>query len=102
MSSSASEGLLSTPRSVDVYKRQGLIENMSYAVCPQCGETLYLFGPSRGEELAESSGIPYLGALPLDPELARFCDLGRVEEYDSEAMRSGIRWTEIVNKEVPE
>ena len=73
---------------------------MSYAVCPQCGETLYLFGPSRGEELAESSGIPYLGALPLDPELARFCDLGRVEEYDSEVMRSGIKWTEIMNEEV--
>lgn len=33
---------------------------------------------------------------------AGFRDLGRVEEYDSEAMRSGIRWTEIMNKEVPE
>ncbi len=80
----------------------GLIENMSYTVCPKCGEILHLFGPSRGEELAKSSGIPYLGALPLDPDLARLCDLGHVEEYDGEAMRSGIRWTEIVNKEVPE
>ncbi|NLJ59584.1 MAG: Mrp/NBP35 family ATP-binding protein [Firmicutes bacterium] len=78
----------------------GLIENMSYAVCPKCGETLHLFGPSRGEELAKSSGIPYLGALPLDPELAKLCDLGHVEEYDSEVMRSGIKWTEIMNEEV--
>ncbi|NLB72490.1 MAG: Mrp/NBP35 family ATP-binding protein [Firmicutes bacterium] len=77
----------------------GLVENMSYAVCPKCGEILYLFGPSRGEELAKSSGVPYLGALPLDPELARLCDLGQVEEYDSETMRSGIEWTEIVKKE---
>lgn len=78
----------------------GLIENMSYAVCPKCGEILHLFGPSRGEELAKSSGIPYLGALPLDPELAKLCDLGHVEEYDSEVMRSGIKWTEIMNEEV--
>ena len=78
----------------------GLIENMSYAVCPKCGETLHLFGPSRGEELAKSSGIPLLGALPLDPELAKLCDLGHVEEYDGEVMRSGIKWTEIMNEEV--
>jgi Mrp family chromosome partitioning ATPase len=78
----------------------GLIENMSYAVCPKCGETLHLFGPSRGEDLAKSTGIPYLGALPLDPELAELCDLGRVEEYDSEAMKSEIKWAKIVNKEV--
>jgi Mrp family chromosome partitioning ATPase len=79
----------------------GLIENMTYIVCPKCGEIIHLFGPSRGEELAKSSGIPYLGALPLDPELARFCDLGLVEEYDSEAMRSGIKWSEIMNEGVP-
>lgn len=76
----------------------GLIENMSYAVCPKCGEILHLFGASKGEELAKSSGIPYLGALPLDPELARLCDLGHVEEYDNETMRSGINWDAIVNE----
>jgi hypothetical protein len=42
-----------------------------------------------------------LGALPLDPELAKLCDIGHVEEYDSQAMSSGIRWTGIANKEVP-
>jgi Mrp family chromosome partitioning ATPase len=77
----------------------GLIENMSYAVCPKCGEILHLFGPSRGEELAKSSGIPYLGALPLDPKLAQLCDLGRIEEYDSESMCSGINWRDIVGEE---
>lgn len=77
----------------------GLIENMSYAVCPKCGEILHLFGPSRGEELAKSSGIPYLGALPLDPKLAQLCDLGRIEEYDSESMCSGIHWRDIVGEE---
>jgi Mrp family chromosome partitioning ATPase len=79
----------------------GLIENMSYAICPKCGETLHLFGPSRGEELAKSSGIRYLGALPIDPKLARLCDLGLVEEYDSEQIWSGVKWAELMKREVP-
>ncbi|HOB87928.1 MAG: Mrp/NBP35 family ATP-binding protein [Bacillota bacterium] len=76
----------------------GLIENMSYAICPKCGEVLHLFGPSKGADLARSAGIPYLGAVRLDPDLARLCDLGRIEEYDSEALTHGINWTEIVEK----
>ena len=76
----------------------GLIENMSYAVCPNCGEILRLFGPSIGERLAESSGIPYLGSLPIDPELAKACDLGLIEKYDNEIMQSSIKWAEIINK----
>ncbi|NLS44987.1 MAG: Mrp/NBP35 family ATP-binding protein [Firmicutes bacterium] len=78
----------------------GLIENMSYTVCPKCGEILRLFGPSKGEELAKSSGIPYLGALPLDPNISKLCDLGEIEKYDSEAFRSGIKWARITNGEV--
>ena len=78
----------------------GLIENMSYTVCPKCGEILRLFGPSKGEELAKSSGIPYLGALPLDPNISKLCDLGEIEKYDSETFRSGIKWARITNGEV--
>ena len=74
----------------------GLIENMSYAICPKCGEILRLFGPSKGEEVAKATGIPYLGALPLDPKLAELCDQGQVEQYDSPEIEGAINWEDIV------
>jgi Mrp family chromosome partitioning ATPase len=59
----------------------GLIENMSYVTCPKCGEKIEVFGPSRAMETAMQLGVPLLGRLPLDPELARCCDAGEVEAY---------------------
>lgn len=71
----------------------GLVENMSYAICPHCKERWEMFGPSRGESLAKEMGISFLGALPLDPELSELCDAGQVEEYRGailEAMRGWL------------
>jgi Mrp family chromosome partitioning ATPase len=59
----------------------GLIENMSYAVCPRCGEQIEVFGPSQAMQTATQLGVPLLGRLPLDPELARCCDAGEIEHY---------------------
>jgi Mrp family chromosome partitioning ATPase len=59
----------------------GLIENMSYAVCPQCSERIEIFGKSKAPEAAKKAGIPYLGAVPLDPEIAKLSDEGKIEEY---------------------
>jgi len=61
----------------------GLVENMSYLKCPSCGETISIFGESKGEKLAMSLDLPFLGAIPLDPSIARLSDLGRIEEYSS-------------------
>ena len=63
----------------------GLIENMSYFVCPDTGKRYDIFGPSHAEEVAAQIGIPFLGRLPIDPEIAELCDAGRVEEYGAEA-----------------
>jgi ATP-binding protein involved in chromosome partitioning len=63
----------------------GLIENMSYFECPDTGKHYEIFGPSHAEETARMIGVPFLGRLPVDPEIARLCDAGRVEEYDAEA-----------------
>ncbi|MDD2486147.1 MAG: Mrp/NBP35 family ATP-binding protein [bacterium] len=60
----------------------GLIENMSYIVCPGCNEEVEVFGPSRGAETAASQNIPFWGRLPIDPALAALCDSGRIEDYD--------------------
>jgi Mrp family chromosome partitioning ATPase len=59
----------------------GLIENMSYAICPHCGEKTEIFGKGKSQEAAKKSGIPYLGSMPLDPEIARLADEGKIEEY---------------------
>lgn len=59
----------------------GLVENMSYLKCPSCGETITLFGESKGEKLAMSLEVPFLGKIPIDPKIAQLSDQGRIEEY---------------------
>jgi Mrp family chromosome partitioning ATPase len=59
----------------------GLVENMAYAVCPNCGERIEVFGPSQAMRTATQLGVPMLGQLPLDPDLARRCDAGEIEDY---------------------
>jgi Mrp family chromosome partitioning ATPase len=63
----------------------GLVENMSYYECPDTGKRYEIFGPSHAEETARRIGIPFLGRLPIDPEIARLCDAGRIEEYSAKA-----------------
>lgn len=61
----------------------GLVENMACVTCPKCGEQIEVFGPSQAVHTAAALGVPVLAHLPLDPELARLCDSGRVEQYTS-------------------
>ena len=65
----------------------GLIENMSYFVCLETGKQHEVFGPSHAEEIARALEIRLLGKLPLDPEIARLCDQGRIEEYPTAGFR---------------
>ena len=55
----------------------GIIENMSGMVCPHCGEIINLFSVGGGKKAAEDLGVPYLGAIPLDPEMVKAGDEGR-------------------------
>ncbi len=64
----------------------GVIENMSYLVLPETGKKMEIFGRSKGEDMAKASGAPLLGQLPIDPELARLCDEGEIESYNSDAV----------------
>ena len=65
----------------------GVVENMSYLQLDD-GRRLEIFGKSKAEEMAQAAGAPLLAQLPLDPDLARLCDEGRIEEYDSPAVAS--------------
>ena len=60
----------------------GLVENMAYFTCPDCGKKHHIFGDPQGKEVAERYEIPAYATLPIDPEFARLCDAGKVEEYD--------------------
>ncbi len=55
----------------------GIIENMSGMICPHCGETINLFSKGGGKKAAEDLGVPYLGAIPLDPEMVKAGDEGK-------------------------
>ncbi|HUK27430.1 MAG TPA: P-loop NTPase [Candidatus Acidoferrales bacterium] len=62
-------------------KLLGLIENMSYVLCSHCGEKMEIFGPSKAQDMAKRNGIPYLGSVPVDPEIAKLADAGKIEDY---------------------
>ncbi len=64
----------------------GVIENMSYLLLPETGKKLEVFGRSKGEEMAKACEAPLLGQLPIDPQLAKLCDEGNIERYNSDAL----------------
>jgi Mrp family chromosome partitioning ATPase len=66
----------------------GLVENMSYITCPHCGEAVYPFGRPSGEEQAAGLGVPFIGEMPIDPELSAMADRGEVELYEHPIMES--------------
>ena len=55
----------------------GVIENMSGMICPHCGEVINLFGAGGGRKAADDLKVPFLGAIPLDPEMVKAGDEGR-------------------------
>jgi hypothetical protein len=59
----------------------GLVENMSYLICPECKNKIDLFGSSQAEVNARQIGIPFLGRIPLDTTLSILCDAGSIEDY---------------------
>ena len=62
----------------------GIVENMSYAVCPDCGKHIQVFGDSHVEQTAERYHLPVLAKMPIDPELAKEADAGMIETYAGE------------------
>ena len=87
----------------------GLIENMTYLTCPHCGQRIDLFGEPVGAKFAESLGIPFLGGVPLDPDIPRLSDQGSIETYNSpvfanvanELRRNSIKLVEQLTQGLP-
>ncbi len=66
----------------------GVVENMAYLYVPEIDKKIEIFGQSRGEEMSKAAGAPLLGQLPIDPDLARLCDEGKIELYNGEILQS--------------
>ena len=60
----------------------GIVENMSYIKCPDCGKEISIFGESHIDGIAEKYQIPVLGKLPIDPKLTKACDEGLIEDVE--------------------
>ena len=64
----------------------GLVENMSYALCPDCGKRIEIFGKSRIAQEAAALSLPVLAQLPFDPKAAQLCDEGAIETVENPLM----------------
>jgi len=69
----------------------GIVENMSYTVCPHCGEKTYIFGESHIEDIAAKLGIETVAKLPIDPRLAALCDAGKIEDFQVDNLHSIVK-----------
>lgn len=66
----------------------GLVENMSYFICPNCHERHYIFGESHLKEVSEKYQVPILAQLPLNPEIAKLCDQGKIESLKEQPLKA--------------
>ena len=78
----------------------GLVENMSWISCPDCGKKIFPFGESQTAKVALEEGIPLLAQLPIDPALARECDTGVIELFNEDWMDPVIRAIEDCPKRI--
>lgn len=62
----------------------GIVENMSYLKCPDCGKEIHVFGESHVDEIAAEYGLPVLAKVPIDPQLASNCDSGLIELFEGD------------------
>ena len=62
----------------------GIVENMSYIVCPDCGKKIDIFGSGNVDKIAKDFDLAVLGKLPMDRAIAQAVDAGEVEKIDAE------------------
>lgn len=66
----------------------GVVENMSYLYVPEIKKNIEIFGQSHAAEMSEAAGAPLLGQIPIDPQLAKLCDEGNIEFYESDLVKT--------------
>lgn len=69
----------------------GVVENMSYLTCPDCGKKIAVFGESHLDEVAKDFNIPIIGRVPIDSKLAAACDKGIIELFEGDYMNDAVK-----------
>ena len=77
----------------------GIVENMSYVCCPDCGAEFRIFGEGKTETVADELGTELLAQVPIDVRLAELADSGRFEYFSAEYMQSAADRTEEILKD---
>lgn len=77
----------------------GIIENMSFVKCPDCGKEIKVFGESKLEKTARTFKLDILGRIPLDPKLAAACDRGMIELFEGEWLSNAVNKIDALLKE---
>lgn len=72
----------------------GLVENMSYISCPDCGKKIKIFGDSHIDDIAKEHNLKVLDKIPVNPEIAKACDNGLIEEINYNPVSNAV--SEIV------
>lgn len=75
----------------------GLVENMSYTVCPDCGKKINVFGESKIEEVAKELDVPVLARIPVDPNNAALVDKGAVELVNDDYVAEAVDFLSKLN-----
>jgi Mrp family chromosome partitioning ATPase/predicted Fe-Mo cluster-binding NifX family protein len=75
----------------------GVLENMSGFVCPKCGEMTDIFKSGGGEKMAKQMNVPFLGRIPIDPQIVQACDSGRPFVYHYNQTETAKAFKKILN-----
>jgi Mrp family chromosome partitioning ATPase len=76
----------------------GIIENMSTLTCPHCKEEIDVFKSGGGERIAAKMNVPFLGKIPLDPEIVSKCDEGKPFVAGDNGSKNASAFIEITKK----
>ena len=69
----------------------GIVENMSYLLCPDCGREIPLFGEGKTLSAAQAHGLPLLARMPIDPSLAALADSGNIEDFTGDWLTGVVK-----------
>jgi ATP-binding protein involved in chromosome partitioning len=78
----------------------GVVENMNGLKCPHCGEVIDLFKSNGGKNMAEKAGVELLASLPIEPEVVKMADSGRLTELEEEKISFSDEFRKLVDQVV--
>lgn len=77
----------------------GIVENMSYFMCPNCNEKHRIYGDGHVKEIAKNYNIEAVCEMPIDPNIAAFTDKGMIESYDTDALNDVLTLLENIDNQ---